>query len=136
MTIRLLALAAVAAGVFAGAAVAARDAAVPRGTYSATVRGQSAALNGTWKLTFGPVAGAYTGPLTVTRNGALAVVGTFTASSGKLALVDNRGPYACKGRQSAGIYTYTLNGNKLKLSLVLDLCTGRKRLLAGRTFTR
>lgn len=134
MRIRCLVVAAVAAAVVAGAAVAARDAAIPKGSYSATIRGQAAALNGTWKLTFGPPI-AVTGPLTVTRNGALAVAGTFTAASGKLALVDNRGPYACKGAQRAGIYRYSLNGKALKLTLVADPCTGRKQLLSGRTFT-
>ena len=134
MRIRCLAVAVVAAASVAGAAVAARDA-IPKGSYSATVRGESAPLNGTWKLTFGRVI-AVTGPLTVTRNGALAVAGTFTATNGKLALVDNRGPYACKGiKERAGLYRYSLNGNKLKLTLIADLCTGRKRLLSGRTFT-
>jgi hypothetical protein len=133
MRIRCLAVAVVAAAVVAGAAAAARDA-VPQGTYSATVRGQAAALNGTWKLTFGPVI-AVTGPLTVTRNGALAVAGIFTVGSGKLAFVDNRGPYACKGRQRAGLYGYSLNGKNLKLTLVADQCTGRRQLLSGRTFT-
>src|SRR5919201_1562287 len=105
-----------AAAVVTGTAVAARDAAIPKGSYSATIRGRTAAVNGTWKLTFGPVI-AVTGPLTVTRNGALAVAGTFTAASGKLAFVDNRGPYACRGTQRSGIYRYSLNGNKLKLTV-------------------
>jgi len=101
------------------------------GTFRTVIKGKSAPLNGSWTIKVDQ----YTQSVT-THNGKLAVKGTFTGANGKLAVVDLSGPYACKGVQAAGAYTYTLSGNKLKLKATFDQCSGRKTILTAQPLTK
>jgi hypothetical protein len=131
----MLALGLVVTGVVAGGAGAALQA-NPTGSYQAFVSGQAPAVNGRWVIklttTFGPA-----GKFQSFRNGRLAAAGTTAWTGNKVTFVDQTGSYACKGTQRAGIYTFSRPApNKLRFTTVVDLCTGRKTLLGGRTFTK
>src|SRR5437867_120541 len=103
--------------VVAGPAAPTTNANLLKGTFRTVIKGKAAALNGSWTFKVDQ----YTQSV-VTHNGKLAVKGTFAGANGKLAVVDVSGPYACKGVQATGAYTYTLSGNQLKLKATFDQC--------------
>ena len=115
-----VALAASCACVLAAAAGASPD----PGTYVARISGATpAALNGTWRVTFG--GGSYR----ITRNGAEAVGGFTSIRGAKIILEDFFGPYACRGAQQKGTYRWTISGKRLSFAVVRDGCAGRKKVL-------
>ena len=130
MRVRILSVVAVAGLVIAAAALA-RPNAQLTGKFETKIAGKSAALNGTWRITLTRI-----GRFSTTRNGKLAVTGAVGAANGKFAVTDTGGPYACKGAESVGAYTYTLKGKMLTMKAKLDLCSGRKTVLTTHPLTK
>ena len=100
--------------------------------YKTTVKGQAPALNGAWRITF-TAKGSYgvTKPPSSTR----LIAGKATLKGTTMTFRDSSGPLACKGG-TAGSYTWTLSGKKLRLKILKDPCPGRPLILAGAPFTK
>jgi len=101
------------------------------GTYKTRITGHAlgGAVNGNWTINFNSP------NYTVTDNGAVVVHGKYSISGTKITFNDKSGRAACP---TPGIYSYTLNGSKLKLTRVSDSfakCAGRETVLAG-SFTK
>jgi hypothetical protein len=83
-------------------------------------------LSGDWELDL-------TDPRrSVTRlNGEVVVVGRYTANPARLVMHDTGGPIACLGEpgMAQGIYAWSLVGDQLTLTAVLDRCQGRPFVL-------
>jgi hypothetical protein len=123
------ALVLLAAGVFAAAAAASG---APSGTYSATIAGKPAALNGRWQVDFGT-----SRALRIVRNGKVVVVATAsTLAGGRLRIHDRSGPYACSPTEGDGVYRYALAGRRLTFTAVSDRCVGRKLVLTTKPFLK
>jgi hypothetical protein len=115
-------------GVLAPASVAAA-AGTLSGTYRTTIHSNALGgdLKGTWTIAF------KSGTYTVTDNGKAVLKGKITAKGSRLTWKDKSGPDSCP---TAGVYTFKLNGSKLKFTRVSDsACTGRATVLAG-SFTK
>jgi hypothetical protein len=128
---KLLGLLAVLAGVLATAAIAGYGNPLVTGSFSTKISGKARALNGTWTLRL-----KSTGRFETLRNGKVVVRGQGAAAAGKLAIRDQSGPYACKGLQQAGVYSYKLKGRTLTLKVVTDRCAGRKIILTTNPLRR
>ena len=112
-------------------AAVALAAAALRGTYKTTITGHAlgGAVNGSWTINFSSP------DYTVTDNGTAVVHGKYSISGTKITFNDKSGRAACP---TPGIYSYRLNGSKLKLTRVSDSlakCAGRVTVLAG-SFTK
>src|SRR5215475_5199564 len=76
---------------------AARIADFKRGTYSVTAGGVK------WSINF-----ADNNRVTFTRDGEVALEGTYKVAGDELELTDERGPIACEGEQKTGKYKWKL----------------------------
>ena len=95
--------------------------------YSTKITGATpAVLNGTWRLSLQKAA------FSVTKGGAAALSGSLTIAGNRVTFRDLAGPFACRGSQVTGTYTWRLQGNTL--TPVSDKCTGRRTILT-RPFT-
>jgi hypothetical protein len=130
MKVRTL-LVVIAACLVAAAVASAGSNAQLVGKFETKISGKSAALNGTWRISF-----TQSGRFSTTRNGKLAVTGAAAAANGKIAMSDTAGPYACKGTQAPATYTYSLKGNKLTLKATFDQCAGRKAVFTTQPLTK
>jgi hypothetical protein len=125
VTAALVPAAAAAASAPAGSA-----ASIAPHVYSTKItRATPAVLNGTWRLTVRQSAFA------VTKGSAPAVSGTVRIAGTRITFHDLAGPFACRGAQAAGVYTWRLAGRRLTLTAVHEPCTGRKTILT-KPFTR
>ena len=122
---KLACLAAVCAlGIVAGASAAAPSLA-PH-IYGAQIRGATpAALNAAWLLAIEQT------QFEIARNGAVVVKGTVAISGNRVTFHDVSGPFACRGAQATGAYTWRVSGTTLALQRIHDTCAGRSRILAG-----
>jgi hypothetical protein len=130
MKVRLLLFAVAAALV----AVVPATSATPQlltGSFRTVIAGKSTQLNGTYVLKIDTY-----GQFQLKRNGKVVVKGAAAGASGKLAITDTSGSYACKGIAVAGAYTYTQTGNQLKLKATFDACSGRKTILTAHPRTK
>jgi hypothetical protein len=128
--VKKVALAAVA--LIAGAAASAAPAAAPGLSphiYVAKIRGaKPAVLNGTWRV-------AINRPFfSVNKDGRAAVIGRVQIVGNRVMFQDGTGPYACRGAQKSGTYTWRLAGKRLSLTRVKDTCVGRRSVFS-RSFT-
>jgi hypothetical protein len=129
-TLRWAAVALAAAAVLAASALAARTAAIAPHVYSTKIAGATpAVLNGTWRLTVRKTTYA------VTKGGSLAVSGSSRITGNRISFHDLAGPFACRGAQATGVYTWRIAGKSLTLTAVKEPCAGRKLVLTKR-FTR
>jgi hypothetical protein len=112
-------------------AATALAAAALHGTYKTTITGTAlgGAVNGKWTINFASP------NYTVTDAGAVVIRGKYSTSGSKITFTDKSGKDACP---TPGIYTFKLNGSKLKFTRVSDSfakCAGRVTVLAG-SFTK
>ena len=112
-------------------AATALAAAALHGTYKTTITGTAlgGAVNGKWTINFASP------NYTVTDAGAVVIRGKYSTSGSKITFTDKSGKDACP---TPGIYTFKLNGSKLKFTRVTDSfakCAGRETVLAG-SFTK
>jgi hypothetical protein len=116
--------------VVTAAALGARSAAIAPHEYSTKIVGATpAVLDGTWRLTVD------TRSFGVNRGAAPAVSGTVRIAGKRITFHDLRGPFACRGAQATGVYSWRVTGKRLTLTAVRELCAGRKTILT-RPFTR
>ena len=98
--------------------------------YSARIAGATpAVLNGTWRLTVNKPG------FSVTKDGSAAIVGTVQIAGNRVTFRDGGGPFACRGAQRTGTYTWRLARKRLTLARVNDACVGRRTVFAH-AFTR
>jgi hypothetical protein len=101
------------------------------GTYRVTITGKPAPLNGRWQLKFLPG-----NEFRVIRNEKLVVVGTAVVTGNRVKFTDRTGSYACSSAERAGVYTYSLDGQRLTFKPVTDRCVGRKLLLTTKPLVK
>ena len=111
--------------VFLVLGTAARTADFKKGTYSVMAGGFK------WAINFGD-----NNKVTFTKDGEIAVEGTYNVTGDELELTDERGPVACGGEQKTGKYKWKLEEKKLTLTKVADLCEGRARGLTSQVWVR
>jgi hypothetical protein len=56
-------------------------------------------------------------------------------AGGRTTFHDLAGPFACRGAQATGVYSWRLVGRRLTLTAVREPCSGRKTILT-KPFTR
>lgn len=122
-------LALVAVVLFAGAATATSS--LLSGTYTATITGKPAPLNGKWQFKFLPRS-----EVRVIRNGRVVVVGKAVVTGSRVKFTDRSGSYACSAAEGAGVYTFRLAGARLTFKPVADKCVGRKLILTTKPFVK
>jgi hypothetical protein len=94
-------------------------------TYSVKIAGSKIGLlNATWLLALQRTV------FGLKRNGGTAVVGTVKIAGNRITFHDLGGPFACRGAQINGRYTWRIVGAKLTLTRVADACVGRRGVLA------
>ncbi len=129
MKTRLIALAAGAALLAAGAASASSSIA---GVYVTTVTGKTPAnLNGDWAIRIEPT-GKYEIEKRVGNYAQLVVVGHGKIAGSTITFRKETGLAACTGKQAVGRYGWSLKGTTLKFVRYSDKCVGRRILLAGK----
>ena len=101
------------------------------GTYRVTITGKPAPLNGRWQLKF-----LSRNEVRVIRNEKLVVVGTALVSDSRVKFTDRTGSYACSTAEGVGVYTYSLDGQRLTFKAVTDRCVGRKLLLTTKPLVK
>ena len=113
---------------------------IPPGAYSTTVTAAdippdfppefAAILIGTWTVEFNDdgVTEAY-------KEGDLVAFGRYTSNKSHLVMTDTGGPLACLDAKgiATGVYTWSLTGDELQLTPVLDRCFGRQFVLTLRS---
>jgi hypothetical protein len=74
------------------------------------------------------------GTTIVSKNGAVVATGRYTSNKSHFVMSDLEGPLACTDAKgiATGVYEWTLVGNELTLSTVLDRCFGRNFVLTLR----
>ena len=126
MKLRLF-VAALVLGLVAAAAAFARGQALT-GTFQSKIA--KGAASGTWVIKLAnPV-------FTTTKNGKLAVKGTYSAAEGTLTFIDQGGPLRCKGGSATGIFDYKLAGKKLTMKNLADGCKSRVAVMTAQPFTK
>jgi hypothetical protein len=120
-------LTATTAAVRAGVASAATS---PKGTYTTSIKGVAAAIDGKWQVVL-----TASGPFTITRNGALAIKGRTSVVGSKITFRDSSGHYACPPAQ-AGVYRWKLAGRSLTLTAIAERCQGRLLVLTRHPLTK
>lgn len=124
----LVALAA--AIVTAAPAVGSPAASIGPHVYSTTIAGaKPAVLDGTWRLTVNRKS------FSVAKGAALAVAGRAQVAGNRITFHDLNGPFACRGAQATGVYSWRVSGKRLTLTAVREPCAGRKTILT-KPFTR
>lgn len=73
---------------------------------------------------------------TVLRDGEVVVEGQYVVKEDQLEFTNEKGPLACLTGQASGIYGWSLDGKTLTLTLIEDVCEGRKAVLAAHPFSR
>jgi predicted ABC-type sugar transport system permease subunit len=122
--------AAVVAAVTAASAPASRAASIGPHVYSTKIAGaKPAVLNGTWRLTVNRKS------FSVARGTTFAVSGTARIVGNRITIHDVDGPFACRGAQATGVYSWRISGKRLTLTAVREPCAGRKTILT-RPFTQ
>jgi hypothetical protein len=118
------------AAVLAAAALGAPSAAIAPHAYVARISGaKPAVLNGTWRLTL------TTSTFAVNKGATPAVSGRVRIAGSRITFHDLGGPFACRGAQATGVYSWRVTGKRLTLTAVREPCAGRKTILT-RPFTR
>lgn len=109
---------------------------VPTGIYTTTITLADippefppevvAVLVGEWQIEL-----TENGTNIVTKNGEVAVIGSYTAGQSHVVLRDQEGPLACFDAPGikTGVYTWSFENNQLTLTPVLDRCFGRQFVL-------
>ena len=103
----------------------ARTADFKKGTYSVTTGGAK------WSIRYDG-----NSKVTVTRDGAPVVEGTYKVTEDLLEVTDERGPMACGGEQKTGKYKWKLEGKTLTFTKVEDECEGRANALTGQAWVQ
>jgi len=94
--------------------------------YVARITGaKPAVLNGTWRLTLT----TYT--FTVNKGAAAAVSGRVRIAGTRITFHDLGGPFACRGAQATGVYSWRVVGKRLTLTAVSEPCAGRRTILTS-----
>jgi hypothetical protein len=62
-------------------------------------------------------------------NGAVVVIGRYTANPARLVMHDLDGPLACPGGLAHAVYAWSLDDDELRLASVQDRCDGRTFVL-------
>jgi hypothetical protein len=104
---------------------AARTADFEKGTYSATAGGTK------WSIRYDD-----NSKLTVTRDGAALVEGTYKVTGDLLEVTDEKGPMACGGENKTGKYRWKLEEKNLSFTKVEDECDGRASALTGQAWVK
>jgi hypothetical protein len=105
------------------------------GTYSATITGKPAPVNGKWQIRFksGNKAEVY-------RNGTRVLVTTVSFSGNTMKITTGSGVPAynrcISGPQRTGTYAYRLSGKRLTFTAKSDRCNGRKTLLTTKPYVK
>ena len=102
---------------------AARPADFKKGTYSATAGGAK------WSIRYDDK-----GKVTVTRDGAALVEGTYKVTGDLLEVTDEKGPMACGDENKTGKYKWKLEGKNLTFTKVDDECGGRANAMTGQAW--
>ncbi len=92
-------------------------------------QGNGLSISGRWGLKL-----ADDSRFTVFLDGEVVVEGRYTVEENQLEFTDEKGPLACRAEQATGIYKWALDGKTLTLTLVEDICDGRKGVLAAHPF--
>jgi hypothetical protein len=128
--ITLLLTALAVAAVSAPPAVGSPASAIAPHAYVARIAGaEPAVLNGTWRLTL------TTSAFTVNKGATAAVAGRVRIAGNRITFHDLGGPFACRGAQASGVYSWRVTGTRLTLTAVREPCAGRKTILT-KPFTR
>jgi hypothetical protein len=103
------------------------------GTLRTQITSGPAALHGTWWLTFDAAGKHYSiakGPArTRVVHGVASQPSTHTVT-----FTDQGGPYACRGAQASGRYSWRAAGMRIVFTAVKDGCAGRRLILTSRPF--
>lgn len=132
MSVKSIALATAAfaaAIVVAGSAYAAGTPIAPHAYVARIAGAKPAVLNGTWRLSLT----TYT--FTVNKGVTAAVSGRVRIVGNRITFHDLGGPFACRGAQATGVYSWRVVGKRLSLTAVREACAGRKTILT-KPFTR
>jgi hypothetical protein len=116
--------AALVVGVPTAPAPASRAASIGPHVYSTRIAGaKPAVLNGTWRLTVNRKS------FSVARGTTFAVSGTARVVGNRITIHDVDGPFACRGAQATGVYSWRIKGKHLTLTAVREPCAGRRTIL-------
>jgi hypothetical protein len=103
------------------------------GTLRTQITSGPAALHGAWWLTFDASGKHYWIAKGTSRtrvvHGAASQPSTHTVT-----FTDQGGPYACRGAQATGRYTWRATGTRIVFTAVRDGCAGRRLILTSRPF--
>jgi hypothetical protein len=105
-----------------------------KGAYETVIKGQKgqlAALNGAWIISFAGN-GAYA-VVEEPKTSTLLIGGLSTATSKTVVFHDKTGPLACA---ATGSYTWSHHGKTYKFTKVKDTCAGRAAVLTTSTFVK
>jgi hypothetical protein len=69
-------------------------------------------------------------------SGKLDAEGRYASTPGLLVITDEAGPGHCQKASATGIYRWRLEGDKLKLEAVEDLCKWRRFAITLKTWTK
>jgi hypothetical protein len=98
--------------------------------YVARIAGaKPAVLNGSWRLTL------TTATFAVNKGATAAVSGRVRIAGSRITFHDLGGPFACRGSQATGVYSWRVTGKRLTLTAVREPCAGRRTILT-KPFTR
>lgn len=64
------------------------------------------------------------------------VVGTYTVDGNKVTMTDTGGTNACEPAEGSGVYTFSVDCDRLTFTLVADNCDGRKQGMLCSPFMR
>ena len=96
-----------------------------KGTYSVTAGGAK------WSIRYDD-----NNKVTVMRDGAAVVEGTYKVTGNLLEVTDEKGPMACGGEQRTGKYQWKLEGKNLTFTTVEDQCGGRANAMTGQIWVQ
>ena len=87
-------------------------------------------LVGNWKITF-----SKKNKFQVSRDDKIVIEGSFTVTTERLTLTDEKGDLACAGANNqSGTYRWSIKQKKLSLAAVSDNCIGRQFILTLRSW--
>lgn len=90
-------------------------------------------LVGQWQIEF-----TEAGSSIVTKDGEVVVIGRYNSNPSRVVITDLQGAYSCTDAPgiATGIYKWSLEGDELVLSAVLDRCVGRQVVLTAHPLQR
>jgi hypothetical protein len=103
------------------------------GTLRTQITSGPTALHGTWWLTFDTSGTHYW----IAKGSAKTRVVHGAASQPSahtVTFTDQGGPYACRGAQAIGRYSWRASGTRIVFTAVKDGCAGRRLILTSRPF--